>query len=131
MIRTALTALAVFALSGCGLQGVQPETAPSTNTPIATKLAPGSEGPLIFPTHLTFSSPTAPPRIVLAAPGLGFLIGMACEETGTETVITISGRIGPHHVGVFKVTPHAKGSCSVNFFKESSSETAALSVTVD
>jgi hypothetical protein len=49
-----------------------------------------------------------------------------------KNVITISkARVGPHGVGVFIVTPHARGSCSVGFSKESSSESAGLSVTVN
>lgn len=131
MLRVnALAVLAVLALSGCGLQSVQPETGLSTGTPMATAPEFGT-GPYVFPTRLTFSSPKARPKVVLVGPDSGLQAG---ECTGTGLVITVSllspPRIGPRQLFVFTVTPHALGTCTVLFYKKSSHDSTTLHVTV-
>jgi hypothetical protein len=134
MLRAnAFVVLAVFALSACGSQNVEPTIGPGTGAPTTEAPTPYGQGPFVFPTHLTFSSPQAPPKTVLVGQGLGF-ISEECQQTGEEIAVTLSGpRPGPDNVLlVFIVTPHAKGQCTVIFYNKYPPYLGtALNVTVD
>jgi hypothetical protein len=123
--------LAVFALSACGSQSVQPAVGPSTDAPTAGAPTPYGQGPYVSPTDLTFSSPQAPPKSVLVGRDVGY-ISEECQQTGEEIAVTLSARPGPDNLLlVFIVTPHALGQCTVVFYKKNSPDGTALDVTVD
>lgn len=124
----ALVVLAIFALTACGLRDVQPEIGPSTDAPTARALTSEGNGPFVIPTHLTFSSPNARPKMLLVGPDL-YLQGGECS--GTRLVTTFSRLHGPYPFFVFTVTPHVKGRCTVVFYKKDSPEGTALHVTVN
>lgn len=82
---------------------------------MATTVQSGAPGPFVFPTHLTFPSPKARPKIVLVGQDV-YLQGGECSG---ENVITLSGpKKGPQFFFVFEVAPHARGWCTVVFYKK-------------
>lgn len=119
--------LAVVTLAACSPQAIQSTSIGNNGAILSPALGPDAGGPIVYPTRLYFKSPKAHPRKVYVGPKAG-AIGENCTS---RHVMSLSRPvIGKYHLLVYTVTPHAVGSCTVDFYLKNSKRYTRLHVTV-